>query len=83
MDIPAYPRHLSSDERQAVFEKASRDFVEQCMNQGAKAAGVSVERFRKSVGSEATAQGETNAQTLIALRWLQERVKALEDKADG
>lgn len=83
MDIPAYPRHLSSDERQAVFEKAARDFVAQVMTEGAQVAGVSVEQFRKSVGPEMAAQGEANAQTMIALRWLQERVKALEDRANG
>lgn len=68
-DVPAYPRHLTPAERQAVAEKAARDMV------AAMPGATDRQRTDREIMQ---AMGELT----VKLRWATERINALEGGRD-
>lgn len=79
-EFPRYPHHLTPDERQAVLEKAARDYVDVLVAQSAASIGETPAAFRAKAGRQFLAQQELDAVVSVRLCWLEDRIKHLEGK---
>ncbi|MBM3604368.1 MAG: hypothetical protein FJX25_06315 [Alphaproteobacteria bacterium] len=76
MKTPAYPYHLSDDERKAVMNHAAHMFADEAIASAAAASGKGVADLRPQMADEAFMRGLT----LVAMNWSNERLKKLEDE---
>lgn len=75
MQIPAFPRHLTSEERNAMREVAARRFADEILEDMARELGpIKSAPSREALHAEAFRTGLT----LVALNWLSERMDAVE-----
>lgn len=74
MKTPAYPYHLSDDERKAVMNHAAHMFADEAVTAAAAASGKSIADMRTQMADEAFMRGLT----LVAMNWSNERLKKLE-----
>lgn len=74
MKTPAFPYHLSAEERKAVMNHAAHMFADEAVTEAAVATGKSIPETRAKVADQAFAQGLT----LVALNWANERLTKLE-----
>lgn len=76
--VPSYPAHLTPGERQAVLEKAARDFYEHGIQEVAKAMNTTAPALRLKLGREHGIAETSKAEDMILRRWHGERLTALE-----
>ncbi|KJZ32747.1 hypothetical protein TW83_01690 [Paracoccus sp. S4493] len=75
MTFPAFPRHLTPEERSAVREVAARKFADELLSDTENKTGpITDARWRTEAHSDALIKGLT----LISLNWLSERMDAVE-----
>lgn len=75
MTFPAFPRHLTPEERSAVREVSARKFAEEWIGEiEGKAGPITDVQRRNSALNDAQIHGLT----LISLNWLSERMDAVE-----
>ncbi|TJZ91608.1 hypothetical protein FA743_10960 [Paracoccus gahaiensis] len=76
MKTPAFPYHLTDDERKAVMNHAAHMFADEAMAATAASTGKSITEVRPQMADEAFMRG----MTLVSLNWANERLKKLEDE---
>ena len=75
MTFPAFPRHMTPEERNAMREVAARRFADEMLEDVASEFGqIKDAQRREALHSEAVRTGLT----LVALNWLSERMDAVE-----
>jgi hypothetical protein len=74
MKTPAYPYHLTAEERQAVMNHAAHMFADEAMASAAAATGKSVADMRPKMAE----QSFTHGLMLVAMNWSNERLSKLE-----
>lgn len=75
MQFPAFPRHLTPEERSAVREVAARKFADEMLNDAVSKFGPIADAHRREAAhSDAVIKGLT----LVSLNWLSERMDAVE-----
>lgn len=75
MTFPAFPRHLTPEERSAVREVAARRFADEILEDMVSDLGpIKSTQSREALHGEAVRTGLT----LVALNWLSERMDAVE-----
>jgi hypothetical protein len=79
-NIPKFPRHLSKSEREAVLQKAAADFLEGAVRACAADLGRSEAAVRKDLATDAHVM---RIEQTIFLRWLDERIEALENEGQN
>lgn len=76
MKTPAFPYHLTDDERKAVMNHAAHMFADEAIASAAASSGKSMADMRAQMADEAFMRG----MTLVSLNWASERLKKLEDE---